>query len=412
MNRPGTYPDRALAFLERAFLKTRYANFCWSLVWNITYVCNGRCIYCGVPKESQHPDVFKVLDGLAHLRPKDLLILGGEPMLHPDIVRIVPEAKKRFGNPSVTMSTNLSSDKFVEDLCVIVPFLDRLQVSLDALEEVNERIRGVNGDAILARMLRIHKFIARKGERCQLFTQSVVTRQSLEVLEDFVRKASAKMPGILMGFSMVTPYSSPLSIAHDREALSCLVNLIQKLQCEKYNVNICDRLIQRGCASIPYSSDIESHYGTDSVVAPAVRCRRQYFITQVLPSGRLWRCKPEQFSYEFTRVIREKVASREYLSALRWLGKALDTMIIRRHGDYCPFPCICNRYIEDILLAEDSRKLSPHNLHRLIGKFRAEDIRAVNAFLFRQYEKGIAPEVASVIVRGEPIEPGSERQGD
>ncbi|MCX6354528.1 MAG: radical SAM protein [Candidatus Aureabacteria bacterium] len=374
-----------------------YRNFCWSLVWNITYVCNGRCLYCGVPKEKQHPDAFRVLDTLSGFSPKDLLLLGGEPMLHPDIVEIIPEAKKRLKGPSITLSTNLSLDEFLPKIQRILPFLDRLQVSMDALGEVNQRIRGINGDLILSRMVSISDFISRNGLECQLFTQSVVTAESMAVLEEFVKGVSKKIPGIMMGFAMVTPYDSPHSIARDRNALAKFIGIITRLRRERYNVNICDRLMDAGCGDIPSSSDRESVYDIGAKIAGAVRCRRQYFLAQVLPSGRLWRCKPEYFTDNYRRIVAGELGAGRYRNALRSLCDAVGKMVARKYGEICPFPCICNRYMEDILLADDVRQIPAHNLRRLTGRFTPQEIHSANRFLVRHYGRGISEAVASVL---------------
>ena len=399
--------SQAVDFLEDKVKRVEYTNFCWSLVWNITYVCNGRCIYCTVPKHDRHPDAFKVLDTISSFRPKDFLILGGEPLLHPDIVSIIPEARERLGSPSTTLSTNLSLESFMEKVYAILPHLDRLQVSVDAPGEVNEILRGIDGELIFNRMLRIRDFIAKEGLKCKLFTQSVVTVKSMEVMEEFVKTVSGGIPGILMGFALVTPYDANLSIARDREALSRFISLVVKLKGAGYNINICDRLVPRKCSSIPASSDVESGYSPDFEVARTVRCWRQYFITQILPSGRVWRCKPDIFLYEYAKRVRGAVSSARYREAVWWLFDALDKMVLRKYNEICRFPCICNRYIEDLLIAADERHLTPNNIDRLKGRFTLRDIEAARSFLLKNYGKGIADDVASVLI-GREDEGGGE----
>jgi MoaA/NifB/PqqE/SkfB family radical SAM enzyme len=84
----------------------------------ITFRCNGKCPYCildlrgkHVPrKEMSGNEILAFWNGLEHHKSQQLSLIGGEPTLHPDIIKIV-NGLKRY---RITITTNCKSP-FYED---------------------------------------------------------------------------------------------------------------------------------------------------------------------------------------------------------------------------------------------------------------------------------------------------------
>lgn len=128
-----------------------------NLFFHILTKCNLSCSHCYINRE-QHGDmtlsIDTIRDWLAIFSPKahqtNLILLGGEPTLHPDLHLAVKEAR-RLGFKSITIDTN--GFLFHDILEKITPdLLDFFSFSLDgATRDTNDAIRGKGSyDAVLA----------------------------------------------------------------------------------------------------------------------------------------------------------------------------------------------------------------------------------------------------------------------
>jgi hypothetical protein len=280
-----------------------------------------------------------------------------------------------------------------------VPYVQRIAVSIDALGAVNKQTRGIDGDVIFRKMIQVHEFIAREKLGCELLTLSVVTTSNLSVIENLARKIAREAPCVKMAFAIAAPYTSDLSLARDKRTLSQLLASIAKLRSEGLNVVMCDRVVPCGLKEIPRSSDLNVSPIENGEVARRVRCRRQFFLTNVLPSGEIWRCKPNQFLHEYETIIRNSIAAGKYGRALRWGVELIDKLFIRPYNDVCSFPCLCSRYIDDVINAGNVDDVTGTAAKNLASAFDRSEIARVDAFLKRKYGKGLSPEVASFLVR-------------
>lgn len=120
-----------------------------TVYWDIIDRCNGRCAYCAVGNALKRParplvpgeKLCRAVDQLADAGAKGLVVLGGEPTLHPALPDLVDRARER-GLP-VGIATNA--------LRLARPLRERLlrhervsiNVSLDSvLEDENDAVRG------------------------------------------------------------------------------------------------------------------------------------------------------------------------------------------------------------------------------------------------------------------------------
>lgn len=162
-----------------------------NLFFHILTRCNLSCSHCYINRE-QHGDrtlpIDTIKDWLVLFSPKanqtNLVLLGGEPTLHPDLHIAVKEAR-RLGFKSITIDTN--GYLFHDILEKITPDdLDFLSFSLDgATRDTNDAIRGEGSyDAVLKGIQRARK----KGFACSMiYTVSDKNIHELTRMPDLVK---------------------------------------------------------------------------------------------------------------------------------------------------------------------------------------------------------------------------------
>ena len=129
-------------FSERPFI----------VIWEITRACELACRHCRAaaiqrrhPAELGGPDVQNFLDQVAELNPALFVLTGGDPILRPDLYRVIRDARARGLRVSVSPSATTRLDKAavgrLHDAGV-----SRIALSLDAPDaERHDAFRGVAG---------------------------------------------------------------------------------------------------------------------------------------------------------------------------------------------------------------------------------------------------------------------------
>jgi radical SAM protein with 4Fe4S-binding SPASM domain len=118
-------------------------------VWEITLACNMRCLHCGSHAGAPRPDelttaeALRLVEELAALGCRRLVLSGGEPTLRRDWPRIV-ETGTRLG---IAMKMITNGRLFDEALAETARSagLDSIGVSLDGLEASHDHVRNVAG---------------------------------------------------------------------------------------------------------------------------------------------------------------------------------------------------------------------------------------------------------------------------
>ncbi|MCF6248921.1 MAG: radical SAM protein [Desulfobacula sp.] len=163
-----------------------------NLFFHILTKCNLSCSHCYINKE-QHGDNTLSLHTITHwldifaskAHQTNLIFLGGEPTLHPDLSRAVKTAKK-MGFKSITIDTNGYLFHDILDK-VSKDDIDFLSFSLDgATKKTNDAIRG-NGsfDAV---MTGIKKARAKHFSCSMIYTVSDKNIHELERMPDLVKQ--------------------------------------------------------------------------------------------------------------------------------------------------------------------------------------------------------------------------------
>ncbi len=120
------------------------------VVWNVTRACNLKCIHCYAravertqEKELSHEQGIALIDDLADFGVPAILFSGGEPMMRPDLVELASYAVKKGMRAVISTNGTLITKKKAEELKHVG--LSYVGVSLDGMEEVNDRFRKKTG---------------------------------------------------------------------------------------------------------------------------------------------------------------------------------------------------------------------------------------------------------------------------
>lgn len=120
------------------------------VVWNVTRACNLNCIHCyahatekSFEKELATDQAFTVLDDLARFGVPVVLFSGGEPLVRPDLAELADYAVKKGMRAVISTNGTLITREKAGDLKKIG--LSYVGVSLDGMEEVNDRFRKKKG---------------------------------------------------------------------------------------------------------------------------------------------------------------------------------------------------------------------------------------------------------------------------
>ncbi len=118
-------------------------------VWNTTSRCNLKCVHCyadaGARKvgELSTQEAKSFIDDLAKMHVPVLLLSGGEPLMRGDIIELIEYAKSRGLHVSLSTNGTLIDEETAEKLAKAG--VDYVGISLDGVEETNDRFRGLKG---------------------------------------------------------------------------------------------------------------------------------------------------------------------------------------------------------------------------------------------------------------------------
>ena len=120
------------------------------VVWNTTRTCNLHCVHCYTDSDNLKYDgelttaeAFKLIDELSDFGIPSLLFSGGEPFMRKDLFTLLEYASKKNVRPVISTNGTLidrETAQRVKDSGVVY-----VGISLDGLEEINDKFRGVQG---------------------------------------------------------------------------------------------------------------------------------------------------------------------------------------------------------------------------------------------------------------------------
>ena len=120
------------------------------VVWNITRLCNLKCVHCYNDSGGTETDLAvttveakKVLDDLAAFGVPSVLFSGGEPLMRHDLFELLGYAgQKGLRTVISTNGTLITSSAAAEIKRLGVSYVG---ISLDGIGEINDKFRGVQG---------------------------------------------------------------------------------------------------------------------------------------------------------------------------------------------------------------------------------------------------------------------------
>lgn len=120
------------------------------VVWNVTRRCNLKCVHCYAhAKDRVFPDELStqegkvLLDDLAGFGCPVVLFSGGEPLMRPDLIELAEYAVSKGMRAVISTNGTLITPQVAQQLKKVG--LSYVGISLDGLDEVNDRFRGVKG---------------------------------------------------------------------------------------------------------------------------------------------------------------------------------------------------------------------------------------------------------------------------
>jgi 12,18-didecarboxysiroheme deacetylase len=120
------------------------------VVWNITRRCNLKCVHCyahakNIPFDNELSTIEgkKLIDDLSEFGVPVILFSGGEPLVRKDLPELADYAVNKGMRAVISTNGTLITPQKAQTLKDIG--LSYVGISLDGMEEINDRFRGVKG---------------------------------------------------------------------------------------------------------------------------------------------------------------------------------------------------------------------------------------------------------------------------
>jgi radical SAM protein with 4Fe4S-binding SPASM domain len=119
------------------------------VVWELTLRCDLACRHCGSragparPDELNTAEALEVVDQLAQMGTREVVVIGGEAYLHEGFLDIVAALAKAGITPTMTTGGRAIDAQLARRMADAG--LQRVSVSVDGLEATHDRMRALNG---------------------------------------------------------------------------------------------------------------------------------------------------------------------------------------------------------------------------------------------------------------------------
>jgi MoaA/NifB/PqqE/SkfB family radical SAM enzyme len=116
---------------------------------HVTKACNLRCAYCyssagsAMSDEMTREEFDSLWPDMVSVRPRKVVFTGGEPLLRPDIRELLKGLQQSDPDHHVLRCLNTNGHLVTPRLCKdLVGIVDEMRVSIDALSDRNDALRG------------------------------------------------------------------------------------------------------------------------------------------------------------------------------------------------------------------------------------------------------------------------------
>jgi len=120
------------------------------VVWNVTQACNLNCLHCyahankqGHKSELSNKQALTMIDDLAEFGVPVILFSGGEPLMRRDLLGLISYAGDKGMRAVISTNGTLITKEKAKALKEVD--LSYVGISLDGMEEINDRFRGKKG---------------------------------------------------------------------------------------------------------------------------------------------------------------------------------------------------------------------------------------------------------------------------
>ncbi len=338
-------------------------NFAWIATWKITHRCNLYCVYCDHASmrkatDNDNIDYEKVIENIRKYSPKIVNISGGEPTLVENLPWIVSEVKKRW-NPYIRIVHNGTNPEKIIDC---LPFLDKLVISMDGPDPINEQNRGVKGEMVLKKLKEVIPEIVKQN--VDIFINCVLTSLNIKYMRDFIQDVHCFSPFITVSFTPIIPPDHQLSILNSK-------SLFDEF-CASYA-----ELKQKGFRVMHVFDGITHHNDLKNI-----QCYNQYFHIRFTPEGQALSCAMNtkinisQYKYFINRLVAKKGIQK----AINRIKKKTKQNFFHSIDFSCNTICACESWLDMIFLNIKSDCIS-HYARGLCGRITEDEYREVESFV-------------------------------
>ena len=122
-----------------------------SVVWDITSICNLKCIHCynfdkyfkKTNQDLSIEKIFSLINFLEKNKVEHVYLLGGEPLAHPNFMDILTSFYNHNIKVTITTNATLLTKEVSNEICKF-DMLSEMIVSIDGgTQEINDSIRGI-----------------------------------------------------------------------------------------------------------------------------------------------------------------------------------------------------------------------------------------------------------------------------
>lgn len=151
--------------------------------------CNCRCVMCDIwkgnnnVKQLEESDIAKMLDSFRKLNTREVVMSGGEALMHPNFFRLCDIIKSRKIKITL-LSTGLLLKKYASE---ILAKTDEVIVSLDGSKEIHDRIRNIPN--AFDKLKEGVQELKRLNPNFRVTARSVIQKENFEDLPNIVESA-------------------------------------------------------------------------------------------------------------------------------------------------------------------------------------------------------------------------------
>jgi len=318
------------------------------------------------PDARTQEDPERAVERILKHKPKYIEILGGEPLLVPNMPDLIARIKREADNPTVMISTNLCVPETLS--FALLKEVEHLFVSIDGLGEHNTQTRGVDGDKLFARFQRLVSERNRRGSKTRLHTATCVHIHNFQHVPALLERIFDTDPSAEMVVIPIEPYDHPDSLTHSPQAMAAFLHTMEDLKgrlpvsmSRQFNAGLLQEL--RGHDASPTEASFTANH----------RCYRQFFRLVIDSKGREITCKPSRPIVHYSDQLQKARCLSHMLTIVR---NMVSDLFLQPCSPMCRMPCCASEFLEDLIGATSVDDL-PRELCMFENRFTAAQVAVV-----------------------------------